>query len=235
MTGIPDTFDKQENDGMTTTEPNPDCPDCAEQLKYDPADAVFACGNGRCALFGTAKPVWSALEEAGMLLAPVTGLPRPTRQGLPVPWVTPWSAARVWWRAMDVRLLALARPQRVALPGVRSPPARAGVGTGHAFRRGAAGRALHQERRDLARASCPHLSGTSTRSSAHLITRAQLTSDGRPLLQAQPSAVYFLQQWEPARAPSNPSKPVLPATRPRQRPKYLPDGHPPITRRRRTW
>ncbi|MFD3662894.1 hypothetical protein ACFWVF_20225 [Streptomyces sp. NPDC058659] len=56
--------------------------------------------------------------------------------------------------------------------------------------------ALHQVCRDLARASCPHLSGPATRSSAYLVTRAQLTSDGRRLHQTPPSDPYFLQQWE---------------------------------------
>ncbi|WP_432137115.1 hypothetical protein [Streptomyces sp. bgisy154] len=191
---------------MTTAEPGPDCPDCAEQLEYDTTNAVFACGNGQCAALGMERPVWSALEEAGMLLAPVTGLPRPTRQGLPVPWVTPWSAARVWWRAMDSRLLARAHNEwRCQVCGDLLPEQAWVLATPAGVVLQAA---LHQECRDLARAACPHLSGPATRSSAHLVTRAQLTSDGRPLLQAQPSDPYFLQQWELAAPPGQPAHPA---------------------------
>ncbi|WP_230211238.1 hypothetical protein [Streptomyces kaniharaensis] len=179
---------------MTSAESDPACPDCAEQLEYDTADAVFVCGNGQCAFFGMEKPVWSALEEAGMLLPPVTGLPRPTRQGLPVPWVTPWSAARAWWRAMDSRLLARAHNEwRCQMCGDPLPKQAWVLATPFGVVLQAA---LHQVCRDLARASCPHLSGPATRSSAYLVTRAQLTSDGRRLLQALPSDPYFLQQWE---------------------------------------
>ncbi|MCG7523978.1 hypothetical protein MHW47_05920 [Streptomyces sp. OfavH-34-F] len=201
---------------MTANEPNPDCPECAEQLDYDTANAVFACGNEQCACYGIERPVWSALEKAGILLAPVTGLPRPTRQGFPVPWVTPWTAGRVWWRAMDSRLLARAHNEwRCQVCGaplaeqawVLATPAGVVLQA-----------ALHQECRDLARVACPHLSGQATRSSAHLVTRAQLASDGRPLLQAQPSDPYFLQQWELAALPGqsehphdDPSGPAAPA------------------------
>ncbi|WP_203632485.1 hypothetical protein [Streptomyces halstedii] len=179
---------------MTTAESDPACPDCAEQLQYDSADAVFVCGNGQCTGFGMEKPVWSALEEAGMLLAPVTGLPRPTRQGLPVPWVTPWSAARAWWRAMDSRLLARAHNEwRCQMCGELLPAKAWVLATPFGVVLQAA---LHQGCRDLARVSCPHLSGPATYSSAYLVTRAQLTSDGRPLHQASPSDPYFLQQWE---------------------------------------
>lgn len=178
---------------MTTAEPDPVCPDCAEQLEYDTTNAVFACGNGQCAFLGMERPVWSVLEEAGMLLAPITGLPRPTRQGLPVPWVTPWSAARVWWRAMDSRLLARAHNEwRCQVCGDLLPEQAWVLATPSGVVLQAA---LHQECRDLAQASCPHLSGTATRSSACLVTRAQLTSDGRSLSQAPPSDPYFLQQW----------------------------------------
>ncbi|WP_250305229.1 hypothetical protein [Streptomyces sp. A 4/2] len=179
---------------MTTTEPDPACPDCAEQLEYDIANAVFVCGNEQCAFLGMEQPVWSALEEARMLLAPVTGLPRPTRQGLPVPWVTPWSAARVWWRAMDSRLLARAHNEwRCQVCGNLLPEQAWVLATPSGVVLQAA---LHQVCRDLARASCPHLSGPATRSSAYLVTRAELTCDGRPLLQAPPSDPYLLQQWE---------------------------------------
>ncbi|MFJ5068360.1 hypothetical protein ACIQC7_18395 [Kitasatospora sp. NPDC088556] len=188
---------------MTTAEPDPACPDCAERLEYDPDAAVFACGNGQCAFLGMDKPVWRALEEAGMLLAPVTGLPRPIRQGLPVPWVTPWSTARVWWRAMDSRLLARAHNEwRCQVCGDLLPEQAWVLATPAGVVLQAA---LHQECRDLARAACPHLSGPATRSSAHLVTRAQLTSDGRPLLHAPPSDPYFLQQWTLAAPPAWPA------------------------------
>ncbi|MFJ9574506.1 hypothetical protein [Streptomyces bacillaris] len=192
---------------MTTTEPNPACPGCAVQLAYDPSDAVFACGNGQCSFFGTNKPVWSALEEAGMLLPPATGLPRPTRQGLPVPWVTPWSAARVWWRAMDYRLLARAHNEwRCQMCGDVLPEQAWVLATPSGMVLQAA---LHRACRDLARTWCPHLSGTATRSSAYLVTRAELISDGRPLHQAHPSDPYFLQQWElPSHGPTRTSRPL---------------------------
>ncbi|MFJ4679242.1 hypothetical protein [Kitasatospora sp. NPDC088783] len=199
---------------MTTVEPEPACQECAEQLAYDPDAAVFACGNGQCAFFGMEKSVWSALEEAGMLLAPVTGLPRPTRQGLPVPWITPWTAARVWWRAIDARLLARAHAEWRCQVCADLLPEQAWVlatpdGT-------VLQAALHQECVDLARAVCPHLSGPATRSHAHLVTRAELVSDGRPLPEAQPSDPHFLQQWTLAApsarpaydAPSGPAAPT---------------------------
>ncbi|MEW1548391.1 hypothetical protein [Streptomyces tsukubensis] len=179
---------------MTTAEPDPACPDCAEQMEYDTSNAVFACGNGQCAFFGMEKPVWNALEEAGMLLAPVTGLPRPTRQGLPAPWVTPWSAARAWWRAMDSRLLARAHNEwRCQVCGDLLPEQAWVLATPSGVVLQAA---LHQACRDVAQTSCPHLSGPATRSSAYLVTRHQLTSGGRPLLQAPPSDPLFLQEWE---------------------------------------
>lgn len=94
-----------------TTDTSPPCPECAQPQGYDDDSARFSCGNGQCVRFGMDTPVWRALEEAGVALAPVTGLPRPVRHGLPVPRVAPWTSDRVWWRALHARRLARAHHQ----------------------------------------------------------------------------------------------------------------------------
>jgi hypothetical protein len=189
------------------------CPECGAPQDYDHDTARLACSNGQCARLWMDTPVWRALEDAGAALAPVTGLPRPVRDGLPVPWVTPWTATRVWWRALDGRRLAAAHVEWRCQVCGEPLPERAWV---LASPSGAVLQAaLHEECLALARRFCPHLSGPATRASAHQVTRDQLTSGGRPLPQAVPSDPDFLlQQWELAaadRPEPQPARPDSPA------------------------
>ena len=171
--------------------PNLRCPDCRSCLVED--DGRVACGNPQCAACGLEKPVWRALEDAGLAAEAATGLPRQVHQGLPVPWVAAATRERVWWRAMDARRLAAAHNHWLCQVCGQPLPQQAWVlatpdGT-------VLQAALHQDCVHLALRSCPHLSGGASRATPRLSTRAQLTAGGRPLDQAPPSEPDFLHQW----------------------------------------
>ncbi|MCY0927895.1 hypothetical protein OTB20_17070 [Streptomyces sp. H27-H1] len=177
-------------------EPGLPCAECGEDLL--PVGARFVCGNGQCAEFGMEKQVWRALRAAGVAAPTAAGLPRPVHHGLPVPWVAACTSTKVWWRAMDAGRLALAqREWRCQVCGLALSERAWVLATPSGAVLQAA---LHESCKELALRFCSHLSSDSTKATAHLVTRDQLTADGLPLPEAVPSDPDFLQQWELAAA-----------------------------------
>lgn len=175
------------------TPSNPPCAECGEHLSYDTGTSRFVCGNVQCAAFGMDIAVWRALERSGMDAPAVVGLPRPVYCGMPVPWIAPRTPERVWFRALHGRRLAAAQSEwRCQLCGQGLPEEAWVLATPDGLVLQAA---MHEECKDTASGSCPHLSGSTTRAVPRLVTPAQLEADGRPLPEAGPSDPDYPQQW----------------------------------------
>ncbi len=170
------------------------CPECRNPLDLDESGSRFYCTTDWCAAFGMETPVWRALEAADLAAPTPAGLPRPIQHGLPVPWVAPRAAGKVWWRALDARRLAKAQNhwlcQGCGLPLDKEAWVLA-TPEGQVLQA-----ALHASCKDMAREFCPHLSSDATRATPRLITRDRLCTDGRPVTEAAPSDPNFLHQWE---------------------------------------
>jgi hypothetical protein len=176
------------------TAPLPHCRDCGGRVEYDADTGRLCCGDVQCVALGIEVPVWRALKDAGLAADVVVGLPRPIRDGLPVPWVVPCSPGTVWWKLTDAERLCDAQNLWLCQLCGETLPAEAWVlvtPEGMVLQA-----ALHEECKDLALEFCRHLSSSRTRAVPLLVTRGQLTTDGRPLTDAPPSDPYFLHQWE---------------------------------------
>lgn len=170
------------------------CPECKKALDLDETGSRFYCATDWCAAFGMETPVWRALETADLAAPTPAGLPRPVHHGLPVPWIAPRAAGKVWWRALDARRLADAQNNWLCQGCGLALPEEAWVMAtpeGQVLQA-----ALHEPCVDMAQGFCPHLSSDATRATPHLITRDQLFTDGRPIAHAPPSEPHFLHQWE---------------------------------------
>ncbi|MFF2228320.1 hypothetical protein ACFVV7_33940 [Streptomyces globisporus] len=174
--------------------PEPPCAECAEQLEYSVEILRYVCGNFECSALGMEIPVWRALQQSGLAAPATTGLPRPVRGGLPVPWVAPWTADYVFWFALDGARCAAAHNQWLCQVCGDELPDEAWVlatPEGQVLQA-----ALHKKCKDLALEFCPHLSSADTRAVPMLVSRDALSADGHPLRDAGPSDPLYLQQWE---------------------------------------
>ncbi|GLF98204.1 hypothetical protein [Streptomyces yaizuensis] len=185
---------------------DPPCPDCEEPL--DCTGTRLFCGNEQCAGWGMEMPVWRVLAAAGLDAPPPSGLPRPVRDGLPVPWVVSSTSKRVWWRAMDARRLAEVHNGWLCQVCGQALPEEAWVlaaPDGMVLQA-----ALHETCKDLALGFCPYLSGGAAGAVPLLVTRDELSTDGLPLSHAAPSAPYFLHQWKLTDAAQGSHRPARP-------------------------
>lgn len=174
----------------------PRCTECSGQLEYFPEWASFACENTQCAGAGVELSVWRVLRRTGLSLDAPAGLPRPQRQGLPVPWVTPATASTVYWKALDAGRLASAQADWLCQFCGVALPSRAWVLATPEGRVLQA--ALHKPCLEVSRRSCPHLAGPATRSQPVLVSRAELLAAGVPLDLAPRPTADSLQAWEVA-------------------------------------
>ncbi|MDU0295015.1 hypothetical protein [Saccharothrix longispora] len=137
------------------------CPDCGHRLYWDDLDygSLLVCGNPQCPNVAMPIPVWRAQEHrvgrGEDTPPPGAGLPRPVMRGLPVPYVTPVSDGRPWWRLTHgPRILECQNSWCCQVCGLPLPERAWVVLSGHGI---VSDSALHQECLVIALAHCPHL------------------------------------------------------------------------------
>ena len=172
------------------------CQECGHKLHWDDLDpdSLLVCAHIQCSAAGMTVPVWKAQQRREDLdeddLAPAAGLPRPVSAGLPIPYVTPVSNGRPWWRLTHgARLLACQHSWLCQFCGLPLPELAWVVLNGDHIESDAA---LHKACLDLALSLCPHLNAESLDRHCREVPRSAVLADGTPLSTSPPE---WRQQW----------------------------------------
>jgi hypothetical protein len=178
---------------VSTTAAELPCPDCDAPRLYDHASGLLACEQAHCPAAGLTTPLWFAAEQAAVRAPAPAGTKRPVYGGLPVPWITLITTARVYWKVVDGRRQAeswnswLCQGCGLPLPDESWIVTEVGGRILDA--------PLHRSCLDAARRLCPHLSGPRTRSHDRTARREDILANGVPLLDAPPCDPFFLAEW----------------------------------------
>ncbi|MFC5749829.1 hypothetical protein [Actinomadura rugatobispora] len=161
--------------------PDLPCRECGRPMLAVVGDGYAYCGADRCtarALPETISRIADRLAAAAGVDPDPPGWPRPRADERPVPWITPVTGGRVWWRLVhSERLKACQRRWLCQVCGLPAPEAAAAVVD-------AAGDFLTPapacpECAALAAAVCPHLVARPPH--VVLATPADILSGDRPL------------------------------------------------------